>query len=579
MEFKNKILLITFFFLAAFSTMHAERVVLDAADFGVRADGESNDALAIQRMIDAAVERGQDKSVTFRFPADSRIYAEPYRNRHLFRIDGFHDLRIEGSDTIFSLHPDLRFIFATNCDTLTVRGINIEMAVNPTLEATIMSTNRDGSELTVRLDEPERAPTLAGPTGEDGEQGLFGMLWLNDLYTDYSYHYYVRDFETDDASVNALTTVIGRNPVPAHYFERIRPGETRISLPVAGVAHRHGPGAMIIIDRCGDVHFEDVEVWSAPWFAYQIFRNTGELVFRRAHVRPQPGSKRVTSIWRDAFHVKGNSGTLLFEDCILKGMNDDAFNVSTHNWRVTRVLSENHFEIEQFFPIQFMPFQVGGNLEVLSADGQVRLGNARIERIKGIPEDIAVISEEDPLEHPEAPTLEVITAEPIAGIEVGSVMWDTTTANPSVTIRGCVIRNSCRFQSPVTLENNDIQALVWFYGEDVEGPLPSGSIVRNNTFKRGRGNPEIAVSILGVMRVGFEAEETIIPSSKEAFPLRDIVFENNRVYGDLVIDRVHGLQLRGNRFPDGLGSSRIAESFDVSLRRNRPNLRQILQNY
>jgi hypothetical protein len=572
----NRLFIMLFSCLSLCGCARSERVLLDAVDFGLAADGLTDDAPAIQRMLDVAMERGKNASITIRFPGNSRIYAEPYRGRHLFRLDGFKDIRIEGGGSVFSLHPDLRFLFATRCSNLEVRELNVEMAINPTVEATIISMNADGSELLVRLDEPQRAHELAGPTGEDGEQAFFGMLWLPDTYTDYSYHYYVAGFQPQAAAADASITVMSPSPIPARYLGRIELGQTRISLPVAGVAHRHGPGAVTIIDRCVDVHFEDVEVWSAPWFAYQIFRNTGELVFRRAHVRPQPGSNRITSIWRDAYHVKGNSGSLLFEDCILEGMNDDAFNVSTHNWRVTRILDNNHFEIRQRFPLQMMPFQPRGTLQALSADGQLRLGDSRIVEIARLPEGTSVYYPGEGDRHPRAPMLQVVTELPIEGVEVGSILWDASTANPSVTIRGCVIRNSCRFQSPVTLENNDIRAFVWFYGDDIEGPLPGGSILRNNTFKRGRGNPELALSFLGAMRVSPPPVGRIVPAHRAAFPLTDIVVENNRIYGGLLVDRVHGLTLRGNSFPAGLRGSRIRDCFDMSLDGNEPELSPII---
>lgn len=573
----SHLLLLWLSFIACCGYVRSERVLLDAVDFGLVADGVTNDAPAIQRMLDMAMERGRDTSLTMRFPADSRIYAEPYQGRHLFRLDGFKDIRIQGGGSVFSLHRDLRFLFATHCERLEVSELNVEMAINPTVEATIISMNTDGSELTVRLDEPQRAHELGGPTRLDGEQSFFAMLWLADEYTDYSYHYSIDGFEIAESQTDSLMRVMGPRAIPVRYLSRIELSRTRISLPVAGVAHRHGPGAMFIIDRCVDVYFEDVEVWSAPWFAYQIFRNSGKLVFRRAHIRPEPGSGRITSIWRDGFHVKGNSGNLLFEDCIIEGTNDDAFNVSTHSWSVSEIIEENSLRIRQRFPLQLMPPRVGGILQVLSADGQRRLGEARVIEIIGLPECDSVFDPGEGYQHPRAPALEIVIENPLSDLTVGSIVWDSETANPSVIIRNCRIRNSCRFQSPVVLEYNDIAAFIWFYADDKEGPLPTGSIVRHNTLKRGRGNPQTAISFLGAMQVVPRPSKRVVPTGKKEFPLSNILLENNRIYGGLVINRAYGLTLKGNIFPEGVRHSRITDSFNITMIDNDPDLQVIMR--
>ena len=557
---------------------HPPSTTLNAADFGLVADGVTDDGPAIARMLRAAADLGKETPVILRFPEGARIYAQPSPDRYLFRLEGFKEAAIQGGGSVFSLHPDLRFLSASRCMDLKVEDLKVETSPAPTIEAVIVSMNEDGSELTVRLDEPHRGQELGGPTGVDGEQLFFGMIWIPGAQTGTGHHHhYILEASRPLEGEAALVQVSGRDPLPEGMRRHIEPGRTKISLPVPGVAHRHGPGAMMFIDRCVDVQVEDVEIWSAPWFAYQVFRSSGNLVFRRAHIRPEPGSGRITSTWRDGFHVKGNTGNILFEDCILEGMNDDSFNISTHNWRVTRVLDERHFKVSQKFPILIMPLQAGGMLQALSADGQRRLGQSRITKINGLPAEDPAFASGEGYDHPPAPDLEIFVETPIPALETGSILWDATTANPSVTIRGCKIRNACRFQSAVILEGCDIAALVWLYGEDVEGPMPSGSILRNNVFRRGRGNPHLALAIHGALRVAPPPAQRIVPAREAEFPLTDITLENNRFYGGLEADRVHGLVLTGNTFADGLGTSRITDCPDVKLTGNQPDLQELLQ--
>lgn len=542
--------------LCAFAQSFAGALVLDAGSFGLQADGQTDDGLVIQKML--AQARAVSGPVTLRFPAGKKIYVASGVERYAFRINRLNDLTIDGGGSTFLVHKDLRFLSATVCTNFRVMNLNVDVTPSPVVEAVVREKSVDGQTLTVQLDQPERAGELGGPTKQDGEQDFFGMLWLPGTYTDCSEHYYIEAVTAESAS--GTVQIRSDKSLAPKVANQIVPEETRISLPVPGIAHRYGPGPMIRIDRCTNVAWSDVEVWSAPWFAFQIFRNEGELTFRRVHIRPEPGSGRITSSWRDGFHVKGNRGSLLFEDCILEGMNDDAFNISTHAWKVTKVFSPEHVRVKQIFPLQFMPMQQGGELLILSADGSRRLAPARISEIRGMPGDEIYAPTDRAFEEQCVPELELFLDHPVAGLAEGCCLWDTTSANPHTVIRGCRIRNSCRFQSGVTLEKCDVSALLYFYSAAVEGPIPSGSAVRDCVLRQGRGNAQYAVIFNGWRGGSAPAR---LPSDEE-FPLQNIVFENNTVCGGLKIDGAFSVQLHRNNFPDGAGYGSITNSKGVS---------------
>ncbi len=513
--------------------------VLDAVEFGLVADGKTDDGPAIRRMLDAAA--AQDGNIEVCFPRNQKIYVASGTERYVFRLDRINDLTIDGSGSTFLVQKDLRFVHATVCSNLTVKNLQVDVSPSPAAEATVLSVP-DSRTLMVRLDRPQQAAALGGPTLEDGEQDFFGMLWLPGRYAMESEHLYIEEVS---ASPEQEDMVYVRSPedLPAAVKRKIVPGETRISLPVPGSAHRYGPSAMCRIDRCTDLDFRDVEIWSAPWFAFQVFRNDGELTFRRVHIRPEPGSGRTTSSWRDGFHVKGNKGRLLFDGCILEGMNDDAFNVSSHAWIVEDRPADDQIRIRQILPIQMMPPQAGGTLFALSPDGSRRLESAQIVQVDGMTGDEAVFLPG----HVRPPELLLTLDQPVEGLQKGCLVWDETTANPDVTIRSCVIKNSCRFQSKVTVEDCDVWALLWFYGNEVEGPLPSGSAVRGCTLRQGRGNSKYAVSVIGWRGL---KEPDVLPA-KEEFPLQNFRFEKNRVSGRLLLNGVSGIELKNNRFDEG----------------------------
>jgi hypothetical protein len=542
--------------LCAVAQSFAGSLVLDAGSFGLHADGQTDDGPVIQKML--AQARAVSGPVTLRFPAGKKIYVASGVERYAFRIDRLNDLTLDGGGSTFLVQKDLRFLSASVCTNFRVMNLSVDVTPSPAVEAVVRGKSADGQTLTVQLDQPERARELGGPTNQDGEQDFFGMLWLPGIYADNSCHYYVETVTAE--STYGTVQIRSDKPLAPKIANQVVPGKTRISLPVPGIAHRYGPGPMIRIDRCTNVALSDVEVWSAPWFAFQIFRNEGELTFRRVHIRPEPGSGRITSSWRDGFHVKGNRGSLLFEDCILEGMNDDAFNISTHAWKVTKVFSPEHVRVKQIFPLQFMPMQQGDELLILSTDGFRRLASARISEIRGMPGDEIYTPPDGTVEEQRVPELELFLDHPVAGLAEGCCLWNATAANPHTVIRGCRIRNSCRFQSGVTLENCDVSALLYFYSAGVEGPMPSGSVVRDCVLRQGRGNAQYAVIFNGWR--GGQAPARLPPD--EEFPLQDIVFENNTVCGGLKIDGAFSVQLRRNKFPDGSGYSSITNSKGVS---------------
>jgi hypothetical protein len=100
----------------------------------------------------------------------------------------------------------------------------------------------------------------------------------------------------------------------------------------------------------------------------------------------------------------------------------------------------------------------------------------------------------------------------------------------------------------VTLDGCESNALLFFYSDPVEGPFPSGSVVRNCVLRQGRGNPRNAVSIQG-WRHGTKSGTQ--PISAAALPLRGILFENNKIHGGVSASHVASLVFRNNRFADG----------------------------
>ncbi|MHC4248540.1 MAG: hypothetical protein ACYS9X_05365 [Planctomycetota bacterium] len=510
--------------------------VIDAAQHGIRADGTSDDGPAIARMLEAAL--GARGPVRLAFPKGKSIRVATAPERYVFRLDRATDVTVDGGGSTFLLAPEVRFLRLTHSRDIAFRNLNIDFAPLPFADATVTAVHPGKRCIDVRPMPWVKSPPLGGPTKQDGEQAFFGMLWYPGPYGTISRHYWIGRMEPGPEP-GTVRAHVGND---FKRFGDIRPGEWRISLPVPGIAHRYGPGGCLDIYDNDTVTFEDVELWSAPWFGFRVMRNSGAVTFRRVNIRPKPGTGRLTSTWRDGFHVKGNPGTLLWEDCVFTGMNDDAFNISTHSSRVREARSPTEIVVLQKFPLNPMPWREGATLAAADFDARTLLGEARIVKVTESGETREINGK------PAATPVTLVLDKPVEGLTVGTTVWQPESTNPDTTLRRCRIEKSCRLQSPVTLDACEVTAFLWFYGEKVEGPFPSNVTVRDCVLRRGRGNPRMAVSFLGRRK-----------GAKGPAAIHDIVFERNKVWGDLVMTGVDDARLVGNEFLEPGAAVRIED--------------------
>ena len=515
--------------------------VLDATAYGLVADGVTDDGPAIQRLLGAV-----DGPAVLRFAERRTMRVLTAPGRYVFDLDGRADLTLDGGGCTFLLGPDLRFLRVRNSQRISVRSLNVDFSPLPFADGVVTKVDAESHCLEVRLNPGFSAPQ-GGPTHEDGEQAFFGLLWHDGPYGLLSRHYWTAGI----APTAEPNTVRVRADDHFKEFGDIVPGQWRLSLPVPGIAHRYGPGPCFDLHDNDTLTCEDVELWSAPWFGFSVFRNSGDVTFRRVNVRPKPGSGRLLSTWRDGFHVKGNRGKLRWESCWFEGMGDDALNLSTHCSRVMKVLSPTRIEVLQNFPLNPMPWQVGETCQTADFATRTLFGSAEIvgvegwrteRRVNGKPAASPVVLE---LEHA------------IEGLDVGALVWQPESANPDTMLTDCTIRMSCRLQSPVTFDHCEVTALLWFYSERVEGPFPSDVTVRDCVIRRGRGNPRLAVTFAG--RTG---------GSERPSAIHDVRFEHNQVWGDASFVGIDGLQLLDNQFLEPGAKLRLEGNRDAEARAN-----------
>lgn len=539
------LLALTALLLVPLAALHAAEIHIQ--DFGAAGNGTADDSAALEKAVAALA--AAPKPAVLRF-ATGRTYRIASGTGYAIRLQDQERIRIEGAGATLLLGADRRGISLRSCQDVAVHGLRVDYDPLPFAEALVTGVDPASRAVVARINDGFAMPPPGGPTNAGDEQAYFAMLWNPGPHALRSTHYWVTDMTPMPNDARLMRVVTAES---FHEWNLIQPGTTRMTVPVRGIAHRHGAGAVMELVGNRDIVIEDVEVWSAPWFAWVVQGNEGRVTLRRVQVRPRPGGARITSSWRDGLHVKGNRAQLLFEDCVLEGMNDDAFNIATHLSQVIAVEGQK-LRVRQNFPLGYVGWRVGDALAGYATNTGTLLDCARV---------LAV--EEQPDSNPDyAPQVTLTLDRAVPLLAVGDQVWAVEAANPDTTLRRCTIRNSCRFQSRVTLEDCDVTALLWFYGETIEGPLPSGSVVRHCRLRLGRGNPDIAVACSGRLN-GLPT-----PTATDGRPaLANLLFEENEIDGRFDLRHAQNVQLVNNRFTPERGQLTIGECRDVLLRGNR----------
>jgi hypothetical protein len=376
-------------------------------------------------------------------------------------LNGLRDFTLDGNGSTFVLDPRFRLLHLTGCTHATVRGFSLDFDPLPFADGIVISKDPAKRSIDVKVHDGFALPPLGGPTHER-EQAYFAMLWHQGPYSLLGKHYFVED--TREAYAGSLKDRVIRVIATRdfHDFGGIVEGRTRISLPVRGVAHKvqgHGASPAIVIEENESVCCEDMNIWSAPLFAVNVARNRGVCVFRRFNICPKPGTTRLTSCWRDGFHVKGNYARLLWEDCRLEGMNDDSLNIATHSSRIVEVLRPKTVRIRQNFPLGF---------------------------------------------------------------------------------------------------------ICWFYGDNIEGPLPRDVVIKNCRLRVGRGNHELVASFTSLI-AGTDGKQ-VLPRQPV---INNVLLQNSTVDGIFDIGFAENVTLSANRFLPPRGRLRIHDSRSILLEDNR----------
>jgi len=286
---KSTVVLFTAMLLTPLATSHAAEIHI--RDFGAAGNGTADDAAALEKAVAALV--AATKPAVLHFEA-GRTYRIATGAGYALRVQNQERIRIEGAGATLLLGPDRRGLALRGCREVAVRGLRVDYDPLPFAEALVTGVDQASRAVMARIGDDFSVPPPGGPTKAGGEQAYFAMLWNPGPHASRSTHYWVAELKLVPGEPRSVSMVADES---FNEWNVVQPGTTRMTVPVRGIAHRHGAGAVIDLDGNRDVVLEDVEIWSAPWFACVVQRNEGAVRLRRVQIRP-PGPACTNGLFR-----------------------------------------------------------------------------------------------------------------------------------------------------------------------------------------------------------------------------------------------------------------------------------------
>ena len=435
--------------------------VLNAADFGVKGDGKTDDGPAIGRAVVAAMEQ----QATLRFESGKTYYigstdrsAGPFSSP--FAMNGADGVTVDGGGSVFRFAPGINYFALTSNKDIRFCNMKLDLSVSPYLVGTVKAVN--GANVTYTTDiEPHQ-------TYVDSRNSV-----------NFSIKYNEGTQQRPHQFINTVQKTASKEVKVEYQHENhgYSVGD-KVFLPNPGVGNALSE-IMYISANTGCMVFENIEVWAAPSFIANVRENDAEIYFENVDYVPGAENDREIKMvsWRDGYHVKDNRRPIHWNECDVDVLFDDVFNVSNTLGYITSVKNGNRFTVTQYELYthgSFHPFSCreGDVIDVFSSKG-VYAGEATIRRI---------------IENPNG-TMDLVLdyGEGLRKMEEGWLVGNRDTCAPGSTITNSRFTGTFRFRREIRIENCVFDMLVTWIREDgsVEGPIPGNIDYINCTFNGG----------------------------------------------------------------------------------------------
>ena len=435
--------------------------VLNAADFGVKGDGVTDDGPAIGKAVEAAIAQ----KATLRFESGKTYYIGS-TDRHAnifsspFAMDGADGVTVDGGGSVFRFAVGVNYLAVAGSSDIRFCNMKLDMAVSPYLVGTVKAVN--GVYVTYDTDlEPNQSYS-------DTRNATNFSIEYNEGKQERPHRFILTMQKTASKELKVEYNT------ESHGYEV---GD-KVFVPNPGVGNVGGE-IIFINGNSGCLVFENIEVWAARCFIANIRENDAEIYFENVDYVPGEENNREIKMvsWRDGYHVKDNRRPIHWNECDVDVLFDDVFNLSNTLGYITSLKNGNQFSVanyEHYTMGSFVAFNCreGDIVDVFSAKG-VYAGYATVRRV---------------IQNPNGTTELVLDyGADLKKAEEGWLVANRDTCQPGSTVTNSRFTGTFRFRRDVRIENCVFDMLITWIREDgsVEGPLPGTVDYVNCTFNGG----------------------------------------------------------------------------------------------
>ncbi|MBT7068691.1 MAG: right-handed parallel beta-helix repeat-containing protein [Verrucomicrobia bacterium] len=565
--------------------MSANAKDFQVKDYGAKGDGETDDGPAIRKAVAAAVAAAPGSKVVF----EKRRYrlGRAKVDYHI-SLNGVKGLTIEGNGAELINNPWNNIVKLEECEDVTVRGFVLDCDPLPFTQGTITDVDAKNGSFLLKIqegyDNPVEVYRKIGKAKPHWGWGVCMDPEKRIRKADAVMHFHIESV-TSVSAMQVATSPVARSRRergPRHVVpespllarEGYRGGgDSLLQVQLLDSARKHaaelakgdrfvitlkygGHGACFAVSRSKNCRLEDNTIYTAKYgMTHSLSDNRGRIHVKGVKITFKPGTDRLISTPKDGFHCKHNAVGPIIEDGLYEGMLDDTINISVCPYWVRKDLGGNRYLIAE---VAFSPRKGDTLMAYRPKPGTMTMGLVVEEVVpqptpKGMRGKWNIVTLNKPI-----PDLGLHTGGNLfpGGHDklVLTGLYNIDASGKDYIIRGNTFGPQRRHavlarSSGGLIENNVINgvggsgvALNNEIGSFYEGPLPSDTVIRNNTFAdtffdsikiytNGKGAVAKNITITGNTISGWHTDPRA-ENSASAINLRNVdgvVIENNTI--------------------------------------------------